>query len=206
MLTGNPVRADITSCTLTPARAKETLGMDPAKKMVLVVGGSLGARTVNEAIAASLPMLRDKGVNLLWQTGRYGAPEFQAMAKDYDNVTATTFISEMEEAYRAADIVVARAGAGTISELQNIGRTSILIPSPNVAEDHQRHNAEALSNRGAAIMILDADAVAKLPTTLSALIDDPDRCRKLSNEIQEMALRNADEKIVDKIAELITTK
>ncbi len=204
--TGNPVRKELEESILSREQAKILLGFDPKRPLVLAMGGSLGARTVNEAIAASLPMLRDKGVNLLWQTGRYGAPEFQAMAKDYDNVTATTFISEMEEAYRAADIVVARAGAGTISELQNLGKTSILIPSPNVAEDHQRHNAEALSNRGAAIMILDADAVAKLPTTLSALIDDPDRSRKLSKEIQEMALRNADEKIVDKIAELITAK
>ena len=201
--TGNPVRTDLENCTLTQAEAKRQLGFDPEKPLVLAVGGSLGARTVNEAIAASLPMLRDKGVSLMWQTGRYGAPEFQKLADGYDNVRATTFISDMDVAYRAADLVVSRAGAGTISELQNLGKACVLVPSPNVAEDHQRHNAEALSTRGAAVMILDAEAVATLPATLESLITDPAKRAALSSEISKMALRNADEKIVDIIINTI---
>lgn len=200
--TGNPVRKDLESCTLSQAEAKTKLGFDPLKPLILAVGGSLGARTVNQAIAASLDMLHDKGVSLLWQTGRYGAPEFQAIAKGRDDVKATTFISEMDLAYRAADLVVARAGAGTISELQNLGKASVLIPSPNVAEDHQRHNAEALAERGGAVMILDAEAVTKLPLTLARLIDSPDERAELSRNISGMALRDADEKIVDRIDEI----
>lgn len=201
--TGNPVRNDLEKCALTPAEAKKELGFDPERPLVLAVGGSLGARTVNQAIAASLPMLRDKNISLLWQTGRYGEKEFQAMAEDYANIKATTFISDMATAYRAADLVVSRAGAGTISELQNLGKAAILIPSPNVAEDHQRHNAEALSTRGGAVMILDADAVAALPSAIEDLISDTEKRQTLSIEISKMALRNADEKIVDKITEVI---
>ncbi|MDE5827831.1 MAG: undecaprenyldiphospho-muramoylpentapeptide beta-N-acetylglucosaminyltransferase [Duncaniella sp.] len=201
--TGNPVRSDLEECTLTQAEAKKKLGFDEDKPLVMAVGGSLGARTVNEAIAASLPLLADKDVNLLWQTGRYGEKEFQAKAKDYANVKATTFISDMATAYRAADLVVSRAGAGTISELQNLAKACILIPSPNVAEDHQRHNAEALSTRGGAVMILDADAVAALPATLAGLIDNPEKRAALSAEISKMALKNADSKIVDKITEIL---
>ncbi len=201
--TGNPVRKDLQGCTLSQKEAKKQLGFDEDKPLVLTVGGSLGARTVNEAVAASLQRLRDKGVNLMWQTGRYGEAEFQAKAKEFDNVKAMTFISDMATAYRAADLVVSRAGAGTISELQNLGKACILIPSPNVAEDHQRHNAEALSTRGGAVMILDADAVATLPSTLSDLIDNPGKREALSREISKMALKDADEKIVDKITEIL---
>lgn len=202
--TGNPVRTDLEGCSLTQEEAKKELGFDPHKKLVLVVGGSLGARTVNEAVAASLDTLAREGVELMWQTGRYGAEHFQTLAGNYPNVKATTFITRMDLAYRAADVVVSRAGAGTISELQNLGKAVILIPSPNVAEDHQRHNAEALSTRDAAIMILDADAVAQLPDTLVSLIRDTERRSRLSRNIKAMALHSADEKIVDKIYEIIS--
>lgn len=202
--TGNPVRSDLQACSLTQAEAKKELGFDPDKKLVLVVGGSLGARTVNEAVAAALERIAGMGANLMWQTGRYGAPQFQALAKEYANVKATTFIDRMDLAYKAADVVVSRAGAGTISELQNLGKAVILIPSPNVAEDHQRHNAEALSTRDAAIMILDVDAVEKLPDTLANLIEDEAKCSTLSSNIKKMALPGADDKIVDKIYEIIS--
>ncbi|MDE5916301.1 MAG: UDP-N-acetylglucosamine--N-acetylmuramyl-(pentapeptide) pyrophosphoryl-undecaprenol N-acetylglucosamine transferase, partial [Duncaniella sp.] len=201
--TGNPVRSDLDGCSLSQREAKVKLGFDADRPLILSVGGSLGARTVNEAIAASLPMLHDKGISLLWQTGRYGEKEFQSTAAGYDNVKAMTFISDMATAYRAADLVVSRAGAGTISELQNLAKACILIPSPNVAEDHQRHNAEALSTKGAAVMILDADAVRELPQTISELIDEPEKRKALSREISKMALKNADEIIVDKITEIL---
>ncbi|MCM1255255.1 MAG: undecaprenyldiphospho-muramoylpentapeptide beta-N-acetylglucosaminyltransferase [Duncaniella sp.] len=203
--TGNPVRTDLESCTLTQAEAKSQLGFDQKTPLILVVGGSLGARTVNEAVAASLNTIAKNGIQLLWQTGRYGADTFQAMAKDYANVQATTFITRMDLAYRAADLVVSRAGAGTISELQNLGKAVVLIPSPNVAEDHQRHNAEALSHRDAAVMILDIDAVKQLPGTIVKLVKDEERRNQLSDNIKKMALKNADDKIVDKICE-ITSK
>ncbi len=197
IMTGNPVRKDLEECTMTREEAKKELGFDPAKPLILSVGGSLGARTVNEAIAASLDTIAAKGAQLMWQTGRYGAEEFQGLAKGYDNVKATTFITRMDLAYRAADLVVSRAGAGTISELQILGKPVILIPSPNVAEDHQRHNAEALSTRGAAVMILDKDAVAELPAAITRLLDDEKEREKLADEITKMAMRDSDEKIVD---------
>lgn len=203
IMTGNPVRKDLEECTLTREEAKRQLGFDPARPLILSVGGSLGARTVNEAIAASLDTIAESGAQLMWQTGRYGADEFQGLAKGHDNVKATTFITRMDLAYRAADLVVSRAGAGTISELQILGKPVILIPSPNVAEDHQRHNAEALSTRGAAVMILDKDAVAGLPAAITHLLKDDKAREQLSAEITRMAMRDSDEKIVDIINKCI---
>ncbi|MDE6394620.1 MAG: UDP-N-acetylglucosamine--N-acetylmuramyl-(pentapeptide) pyrophosphoryl-undecaprenol N-acetylglucosamine transferase, partial [Duncaniella sp.] len=203
IMTGNPVRKDLEECNLTREEAKKELGFDPTRPLILSVGGSLGARTVNEAIAASLDAIAASGAQLMWQTGRYGADEFQGLANGYDNVKATTFITRMDLAYRAADLVVSRAGAGTISELQILGKPVILIPSPNVAEDHQRHNAEALSTRGAAVMILDKDAVAQLPATITRLLDDEKAREQLSAEITGMAMRDSDEKIVDIINKCI---
>ena len=140
----------------------------------------------------------------MWQTGRYGAEEFQGLAKGYDNVQATTFITRMDLAYRAADLVVSRAGAGTISELQILGKPVILIPSPNVAEDHQRKNAEALASRGAAKMILDADADSMLSDEIISLLRNEKERNKIAAEALKMGLPEADEKIVDKITELVT--
>lgn len=148
MLTGNPVRADLFSLSLTPAEAKRQLGFDPEKPLVLVVGGSLGARTVNESIAPGLRSLTDAGASVMWQTGKLYAEEFIPVTEQTAGVKASAFISDMALAYRAADIVVSRAGAGTISELQLLGKTAILVPSPNVAEDHQRKNAEVLPAAG----------------------------------------------------------
>ena len=201
--TGNPVRKDLEECSLTREQAKKELGFDPERLLVLSVGGSLGARTVNEAIAASLPVIAEKGAQLMWQTGRYGADHFREVASGHDNVKADTFITRMDLAYRAADLVVSRAGAGTISELQILGKPVILIPSPNVAEDHQRHNAEALSSVGAARMILDKDAVASLPAEIAALLDSEDARVDLSEKISGMAMNDSDEQIVDKIIEII---
>lgn len=201
--TGNPVRKDLEECSLTREQAKKELGFDPEGLLVLSVGGSLGARTVNEAIAASLPVIAEKGAQLMWQTGRYGADHFRVVASGYGNVKADTFITRMDLAYRAADLVVSRAGAGTISELQILGKPVILIPSPNVAEDHQRHNAEALSSVGAARMILDKDAVASLPAEIAALLDSEDARVDLSEKISGMAMHDSDEQIVDKIIEII---
>lgn len=203
VLTGNPVRADITSCTLTREQAREALGMDPKRKMVLVVGGSLGARTINESIARSIDAVTEAGAQILWQTGKFYADECAAIAAGHDNVRATAFISDMATAYRAADLVVARAGAGTISELQLLGLPAVLIPSPMVAEDHQRKNAQALADRDAAVMILDADAREQLPATVTGLLADDGRRARLAANVAEMALRDSDEKIVDQVYNLL---
>lgn len=202
-LTGNPVRKNLTECTLSQADAKEKLGFAPDKPLVLAVGGSLGARTINESVAASLGYIDKADVQLLWQTGKYDANKWAAEAEEYKNVKATVFIQDMALAYRAADIVVSRAGAGTISELQLLGKPSILVPSPNVAEDHQRKNAEALANRDAAVMILDCDAREQLCPAILLLVGDDGRRRRLAANVREMALADADEKIVDIIEQTL---
>ncbi len=201
--TGNPVRADILSCTLTQAEAKKALGFDPDKQLVLSVGGSLGARTVNQAISAALPLFAQHDVQVLWQTGKIYANDCATIAGSFDNVHAQAFISDMAVAYRAADLVVSRAGAGTISELQLLGAATILVPSPNVAEDHQRKNALALVEKDAAVMILDADAVAQLGKTTIDLLADNNRRAAMSENIKKMALANAAQKIVDRLEQLI---
>ena len=203
-LTGNPVRADILNADMSKEEARKELGLPTDKKIILVVGGSLGARTINESTANSIPEIEKAGGFVLWQTGKLYADECKAIAAKYpDTVKATPFISRMDLAYKAADIVVSRAGAGTISELQLLGKPSILIPSPNVAEDHQRKNAEALARRDAALMILDADARTELPKRLPELMNDSAKCAALSENVLKMALRSADDKIVDMIYKIL---
>lgn len=202
VLTGNPVRADLAQCTLTRAAAKQKLGFDSDRPLVLVVGGSLGARTINESLGSALKDITETGAQVMWQTGKLYVEEFAPIAAQYAGVKASAFISDMAVAYRAADLVVSRAGAGTISELQLLGKASILVPSPNVAEDHQRKNAEALAVRNAAVMILDADAPSRLGAEVCRLLNDNDKRMALADNALEMALVGADEKIVDKILEI----
>lgn len=203
ILTGNPVRESLTQCNLTKAQARETFGLAPDKFTVLAVGGSLGARTINNSVAALLDALKNHGAQVLWQTGKLYAQECAAIAKDRDEVVATQFISDMAAAYRAADIVLSRAGAGTISELQLLGKPSILIPSPMVAEDHQRKNAQSLADKNAAVMVLDNEAAEKIEGVVTALINDPERVEALGKNISLMALPNSDERIVDEIEKII---
>ncbi len=203
MLTGNPVRDTLFDIDLTPAQAKEKLGFPADKPLVLVVGGSLGARTLNEATARAMTSIIQAGAHIMWQTGKLYADECMAIADPIKEVKASAFINDMATAYRAADIVVSRAGAGTVSELQLLGKATILVPSPNVAEDHQRKNAEALSSRGAAVLLLDKDARQKMGETVVDLLNDPAKRADLSDNILKMALPDADEKIVDKIDEIL---
>ncbi|ROS94625.1 undecaprenyldiphospho-muramoylpentapeptide beta-N-acetylglucosaminyltransferase [Muribaculaceae bacterium Isolate-043 (Harlan)] len=204
-LTGNPVRKELTQCSLTQAEAKKSLGFDPERPLIFVTGGSLGARTVNDAVAAMLPRFRQRNTQLLWQTGRLYEQECMAKASGYADVKASAFIADMATAYRAADLVVARAGAGTISELQLLGKAAILIPSPNVAEDHQRRNAEALSDRGAALMLLDSDAVERLGDMALTLVNDRATLAKLAEAAGSMAMNGSDDKIADILISLIHT-
>lgn len=205
-LTGNPVRASLLEITATQAEAKKALGFDPERPLVLVVGGSLGARTINESMAAGLDSLLDGTLQVMWQSGASGEKEAMEAAKGRKDLVATAFIKDMATAYRAADLVVARAGAGTISELQLLGKPVILVPSPNVAEDHQRKNAMALVERDAARMILDADACRDLVPAIKELAADGPARLRLAQNIQKMALADADEKIVDAVQRIIDEK
>ena len=204
VMTGNPVRREIAEASMDQSEAKRTLGFDPEKPLLLVVGGSLGARTINESISAALPEITAAGINVLWQTGKTYAEQCRDTASGYaGNVIASPFISDMATAYRAADLIVARAGAATISELQLLGAPAILVPSPNVAEDHQRKNAQALVDRDAAVMVLDSDARQALGKEILALMADGERRRVLGNNAAKMALRESDERIADEIDKIL---
>jgi UDP-N-acetylglucosamine--N-acetylmuramyl-(pentapeptide) pyrophosphoryl-undecaprenol N-acetylglucosamine transferase len=143
---------------------------------------------------------------VLWQTGKLYADECVLKAQGYENVKAMPFISDMGLAYRAADIVVSRAGASTISELQLLGMAAILVPSPNVAEDHQRKNAQALADRDAAVMVLDADCREKLAAEVKRMLEDEALCQTMRANVLKMALCDADEKIVDAIYQILETR
>lgn len=208
VLTGNPVRRNLAECALTPQEARKQFGLEADKPTVLVVGGSLGARTINHSIGGALDKIKASGVQVIWQTGKQGdeyAKELLAQ-NPADNVRQTAFIANMDAAYKAADLVVSRAGASSISELQLLGKPAILIPSPNVAEDHQTHNAMALVNKNAAILVKDADAPAELADTMLATANDAAKLQSLSENIAKMALRDADKVIVDHVEKLIKNK
>ena len=203
VLTGNPVRTEIASGDR--AEALRFFGLNPDKKTLLVIGGSLGARTLNLATAAALPRLREAGVQLLWQTGKLYFPEAQGQVELYqaDNLHALEFIKRMDLAYAAADVVVSRAGALSVSELCLTGKASILVPSPNVAEDHQTKNAMALVSKGAAVLITDEHAPERLYDETLRLLTDPARQQHLSARVRELARPNATSAIVDELLGLI---
>lgn len=206
VMTGNPVRRNLLLCTTDPADARRAFNLDPDRRTILVVGGSLGARTVNESIIAALPdIAAADDVQVIWQTGKYYDESTRKAleASPAKNVVRMPFISNMDVAYRAADLVVSRAGASSISELQLLGKPSILVPSPNVAEDHQTKNALALANRNAAIMVRDVESVEKLGSTMLATVHDDALLASLGENVAKMALRNADEHIVDCVMEII---
>ena len=206
VLTGNPVRRNLLECTATPQQARQALGLQPDLRTILIVGGSLGARTVNHAMIAGLERIAaEDNVQVLWQCGKFYDDECrEALAKvNAPNVHRQPFIAAMDMAYRAADLVVSRAGASSISELQLLGKAAILVPSPNVAEDHQTKNALALVDRNAAIMVRDADAVANLTATMLRTVADEGVLTALSENVAAMALRNAAETIVDQAEQLI---
>lgn len=201
--TGNPIRKGLGASILSPAEARKEFGLQPDKPTLLVVGGSLGALTINESMAASVKTLSDKGIQAIWQTGKSYALKGREIAEQLPGIVATPFISDMANAYRAADLVVARAGAGTISELELLGKPCILVPSPNVAEDHQTKNAQALSSRGAAVLIPDSLCREQLLPTVLDLLEKPERLKAMSEAIRKMALTDSDEKIADEIEKIL---
>ena len=206
VLTGNPVRRNLLECGATSQQARQAMGVDPNKKTILIIGGSLGARTINQAISQGLKKIGDaQGVQVIWQTGKaYDQQCREALeVSGVKNVVQMPFVSNMDMAYRAADLVVSRAGASSISELQLLGKAAILVPSPNVAEDHQTKNALALANRGAAIMVTDANAVTELVDMMLTTVADDDKLSSLAGNVAKMALRDAAERIVDEVEHII---
>jgi UDP-N-acetylglucosamine--N-acetylmuramyl-(pentapeptide) pyrophosphoryl-undecaprenol N-acetylglucosamine transferase len=193
ILTGNPVRQDLKDSKGKREEAQALFKLDKNKKTILVIGGSLGARTINEALGAGLQTLVDNNIQLIWQTGKtyYQTASKQFATFSEDNIFVFDFITRMDFAYAAADIVISRAGASSVSELCNLEMPCILVPSPNVAEDHQTKNAMALVNRQAAVLVKDSEAPQKLITTAIALVKNDAEQKVLSANIGKMAFHNS---------------
>ena len=208
VMTGNPVRQALLGCKATKAEARAALNLLPSLPTLLVIGGSLGARTINDSIAGGMARLEKAGVQVIWQTGKFYAEKcaqtVEAYYADTENpryrqdarmVHQQPFISDMAMAYKAADVVVSRAGASSISELCLLAKACILVPSPNVAEDHQTKNARALSDNNAAIFCADADARTSLVDEAIKLVADKDKTGRLETEIRKLAFTDSAEKI-----------
>lgn len=204
MMTGNPVRQQLLDTTISHEDAVRTFGFAPTKKVVLIVGGSLGARTLNESVLQHLDQIRKSDVQFIWQTGKFYSAEISERLKGQDipNLTVTDFISDMGVAYKAADLVVSRAGAGSISEFCLLGKPVILVPSPNVAEDHQTKNAMALVNKAAALYVKDAEAdKILLPLAIDTAKDDA-KLQSLHENILKMALPDSADIIAKEVIKL----
>jgi UDP-N-acetylglucosamine--N-acetylmuramyl-(pentapeptide) pyrophosphoryl-undecaprenol N-acetylglucosamine transferase len=200
--TGNPVRQDICDFGNKRAAAFSFFGLNQSKKTILVIGGSLGARTINESIEQDLEKLQAAGINLIWQTGKlFNSSKSASMNPDF-GLKVSAFIYEMDLAYAAADIVISRAGALSIAELAIVGKPVILVPSPNVSEDHQTKNAMALVDKNAAILVKDFESREQLVDTTLRLLADDTLQASLSKNIHEMAIVNAAERIVDELLAL----
>ena len=206
VMTGNPVRQNLLDAKLSKKEALEQLGLDPEKHTVLIVGGSLGARALNESVLSKISLIRQQtSIQFIWQTGKYYSKEIQerlAALKQPENLRVTDFISDMNVAYAAADLVVSRAGAGSISEFCLLGKPVILVPSPNVAEDHQTKNAMALVQKDAALYTTDAEAQQTLlPLAINTVLDKQ-LLSKLSTNILQLARPNASSDIADEVIRL----
>lgn len=201
--TGNPVRQSIILCNVKPEKARKDFDLDLDSKILLVVGGSLGSRTLNNCVKAGLDKLREANIQVLWQTGSLLFDECKSSAKGYDNVKVFDFITNIDHAYAAADVIVSRAGAIAISELCLVGKPVILVPFPFAAEDHQTKNALALVNGNAAVHISDKAAQNELVTAAITLLNNDSKRKELADNIQNFAIPDAAERIVDEVFKLI---
>lgn len=203
--TGNPVRQALLNTKMSKAEATKTFGLDPDKKTILLVGGSLGAKTINDSILHHLDLVDQKDIQFIWQTGKYYNKQIteELKGKLPSNLIVTDFISDMGAAYTAADLVISRAGASSISEFCLIGKPVILVPSPNVAEDHQTKNAMALVNKQAAIYVKDCDAPDCLLEQAIKLIKDDDKLKNLSENILKLALPDSADIIAKEVIKMI---
>ncbi|QJD97381.1 undecaprenyldiphospho-muramoylpentapeptide beta-N-acetylglucosaminyltransferase [Mucilaginibacter robiniae] len=206
--TGNPVRRESVNIAGKRFSALELLKLSPDKKTILVTGGSLGARTLNNSVLAGLDKIIAADVQLVWQTGKvYYKNIIEQLGENYHpNIRVMEFLNRMDLAYAAADVIISRAGAGTIAELCIVGKPIILVPSPNVAEDHQTKNALALVQNHAAVFVADRDAEANLIDKALSLLNDKDKQKQLSNYISKLALPNADEVIAGQVIDIINNK
>jgi UDP-N-acetylglucosamine--N-acetylmuramyl-(pentapeptide) pyrophosphoryl-undecaprenol N-acetylglucosamine transferase len=204
MLTGNPIRKEVVDIENKRFAAAELLSLSPLKKTILVTGGSLGSGTLNKSMLGGLEKIRAADVQLIWQTGKYyyNSITEQLKGKDLSNIKVLEFLHRMDLAYAAADLVISRAGAGTIAELCAVKKPVILVPSPNVAEDHQTKNAMALVKNNAAMMVSDAMAEAELVDVALLLLDNKNKCEELSENISRMELPDADEIIAREVLKL----
>ena len=205
MLTGNPIRQGLADCTVSREEAIRNFGLDPTKRTILIVGGSLGARTMNESVLRHLDLVKESGVQFIWQTGKYYYKDILDQLNKHENLPmlyATDFISKMEQAYAAADLVISRAGAGSISEFCALKKPVILVPSPNVAEDHQTQNALALVNKKAALYVKDVDAPDILLNQAIETVANKDLLINLSQNIAKLAYTDSAEVIADEVYKL----
>lgn len=205
LMTGNPVRQNLLDTTISREEAVKRQGFDPAKKTILLVGGSLGARTINESVLQHLDLVTSSSdVQFIWQTGKYYSAEIakRLEGKNIPNLKVTDFITDMGTAYKAADLVISRAGASSISEFCLIGKPVILVPSPNVAEDHQTKNALALSTKDAAIYVKDAEAPGMLLKMAIDTVKDDAKLQSLHENVLKLALPNSAEIIAKEVIKL----
>ena len=199
--TGNPVRGDLVSLVENKAEALSFFGLQPRKTTLLVLGGSLGARRVNILIEQSLPFFKEQGIQVVWQSGKLYFEEYKK--HESADVKVVAFLNRMDLAYGAADIIISRAGAGSVSELSIVGKPVIFIPSPNVAEDHQTKNALSLVEKDAAIMIKETELDEKFGMVFSDLVNNEAFSKKLGANIKKLAMPNATKEIVNEIEKLL---
>ncbi len=205
IVTGNPVRQSLLETPVGREEAIKGFGLDPRRKTILIVGGSLGARTVNESVMMHLDEIEQSGVQVIWQTGKYYHASILEQLKNRGEMPmlkVLDFISDMGAAYKAADLVISRAGASSISEFCLLGTPVILVPSPNVAEDHQTKNAMALVNRQAALYVKDAEAPGKVVSMALETVQDEEKLASLSKNILKLALPNSADIIADEVIKL----
>ena len=204
-ITGNPIRQDLFKSDVVFSEAQKYFNIPEKKKVILILGGSLGARTINNAIKSNLEKVKNQDIFLIWQTGKLYYDEMlkSSLESEVTNAFITAFIDRMEYAFAVADVIISRAGAGTISELCLVSKPVILVPSPNVAEDHQTKNAMALVNKKAALMVKDAEADALLVDKALNLINDENQKQTLATQIKKMGLPNASADIADEVLKLI---
>ena len=206
LLTGNPVRPDIVAVSsIQKEEALKFFGLPPARKTVLIVGGSLGARSINEAIAAGINDLEKANLQLIWQTGKTDAQKWKDAATGKSGVWVADFIREMQYAYAAADIVISRAGAMAIAELCMVQKPVLFVPYPFAAEDHQTINAQTLVQKGAALMVKDSEAGEKVVPTILELAKDEIKQAELKENIGRLSVTDADKKVADEILKTIKT-